>query len=51
MIRSLIYDSSRQKLSFQVGGAITYDSDPEKEYEECLLKAKAIMQVLGVISD
>ena len=50
VIRSLIYDSKLQKLSFQVGGAITYDSDPEKEYEECLLKAKALMQVLGVIS-
>ena len=49
VIRSLIYDSELQKLSFQVGGAITYDSDPEKEYEECLLKAKALMQVLGVI--
>ena len=29
-----------------VGGAITMQSDPEKEYEECMLKAKAIMKVL-----
>lgn len=49
VIRSLVYDSIRQKLSFQVGGAITYDSNPEKEYDECLLKAKALMQVLGVV--
>ncbi len=34
-------------LSFQVGSAITSDSDAEKEYEECLLKAEAILEVLG----
>jgi len=34
-------------LAFQVGGAIVYDSVPELEYEECLLKAKGMMKVLG----
>ncbi|WP_316806292.1 anthranilate synthase component I family protein [Pedobacter agri] len=48
IIRSIIYNSTNQYLSFQVGGAITYQSDPEKEYEECLLKASAILKVLGV---
>ncbi|MDW7695574.1 anthranilate synthase component I family protein [Flammeovirgaceae bacterium SG7u.111] len=46
VIRSLFYDAEKCKLSYQVGSAITYDSVPEKEYEECLLKAKAIMKVL-----
>lgn len=41
-IRGILYDKSKKYLSFQVGGAITYDSIPEQEYEECLLKAKAI---------
>lgn len=48
VIRSLLYNATEKVLSFQVGGAITYDSVPEKEYEECLLKAAAMLQVLGV---
>ncbi|WP_199117355.1 anthranilate synthase component I family protein [Pedobacter sp. ASV28] len=47
IIRSILYNSSTKYLSFQVGGAITYQSDPEQEYEECLLKASAIMGVLS----
>ena len=46
VIRSLIYNLESKTLSFQVGSAITYDSIPENEYEECLLKAKAIQLVL-----
>ena len=46
IIRSILYNAENQYLSFQVGGAITYASDAEKEYEECLLKASAIMSVL-----
>lgn len=48
VIRTLLYNSTEQYLSFHVGGAITYHADAEKEYEECLLKAKAILEVLGV---
>lgn len=47
VIRSIQYNSHTGYLSFMVGSAITFDSDAEKEYEECLLKAKAIMQVLN----
>jgi para-aminobenzoate synthetase component 1 len=47
VIRSLQYNATTGYLSFMVGSAITYDSIPEKEYEECLLKAKAIRSVLG----
>ncbi len=47
VIRTLLYNQSDKYLSFHVGSAITYHADPEKEYEECLLKAKAIMEVLG----
>lgn len=46
VIRSILYNSQRQYLSFQVGSAITYYSDPQAEYEECLLKAAAIKKVL-----
>lgn len=46
VIRSILYNSENKYLSFSVGGAITSKSDPEKEYEECLLKAKAMREVL-----
>lgn len=42
VIRTLFYNKKQQSISYAVGGAITADSDPEKEYEESLLKAKAI---------
>lgn len=46
VIRSILYNSENKYLSFSVGGAITAKSEPEKEYEECLLKAKAMREVL-----
>jgi para-aminobenzoate synthetase component 1 len=47
VIRSLQFNAATGYLSFQVGSAITYDSVPEQEYAECLLKAKAMLEVLG----
>lgn len=47
VIRSILYNQSAQYLSYLVGGGITFNSDPEKEYEECLLKAAAMRKVLG----
>ncbi|MER2998345.1 anthranilate synthase component I family protein [Pontibacter populi] len=46
VIRSIQYNAAQKYLNFMVGSAITYDSDPEREYEECLLKAQAMMNVL-----
>lgn len=46
VIRSILYNQENQYVSFSVGSAITSLSDPEKEYEECLLKAKAMRAVL-----
>lgn len=46
VIRSILYNAENKYLSFSVGGAITAKSAPEKEYEECLLKAKAMREVL-----
>lgn len=48
VIRSLLYDSMKKLATFSVGGAITYDSDPLLEYEECQLKSSAIRSVLGI---
>lgn len=47
VIRSILYNRNSKYLSFQTGGAITWASDPEKEYQECLLKAKGMMRVLN----
>jgi len=46
VIRSILYNSSNQYLSFTVGSAITINAEAEKEYEECFLKAKAILECL-----
>ena len=42
VIRSIMYNASEKYLSFMAGSGITFYSDPEKEYEECLLKAEAM---------
>jgi para-aminobenzoate synthetase component 1 len=46
VIRSIMYNASPAYLSFQAGSGITFYSDPEKEWEECLLKAEAMREVL-----
>lgn len=45
IIRSLFYNSESQRLSYQSGGAITYDSIPESEWEEMRLKAWALERI------
>lgn len=42
VIRSILYNATQQYLSFQTGSAITFQSQPQKEWEECLLKARAM---------
>jgi para-aminobenzoate synthetase component 1 len=46
IIRSILYNLKNKYVSFSVGGAITAKSIPEKEYEECMIKAKAMREVL-----
>jgi para-aminobenzoate synthetase component 1 len=46
VIRSILYNANKKYVSASVGGAITALSNPEGEYAECLLKAKAMRQVL-----
>jgi len=38
-----------EKVYFQVGGAVVYDSDPEAEYQETLHKARALIDSLGKV--
>ena len=46
IIRSILYNADKHYLSFTVGGAITSKSDPEKEFDETLLKADAMFKIL-----
>ena len=46
VIRSILYNKTQKYVSFSVGSAITAASESALEYEECLLKAKAMRQVL-----
>jgi para-aminobenzoate synthetase component I len=46
VIRSIMYNEEDHYVSFLAGSGITASSDPEQEYEECLLKASAIKTIL-----
>ncbi|MBK0382591.1 anthranilate synthase component I family protein [Pedobacter sp. SD-b] len=47
IIRTILYNASEKYLSFHVGSAITYHAEANQEYEECLLKTRAILEVLA----
>jgi para-aminobenzoate synthetase component 1 len=46
VIRSLLYNRAASYLSYFAGSGITVNSDPEKEYEECLLKVAAFEGII-----
>ena len=46
VIRSILYNETEKYVSYAVGSALTAKALPEAEYEECLLKAKAMREVL-----
>lgn len=51
IIRSLLYNRTNGNLSFHVGGAITNQSKPVSEYEECMLKAEALLKATKAQDD
>lgn len=46
VIRSILYNSTNKYASLPVGSAITASANPNDEYQECQLKAKAMLEVL-----
>lgn len=46
LIRTIFYDKKEKKLFIAAGSAITSGSDPEKEYEECLIKLRPLLQAI-----
>ena len=47
VIRSILYNASEKYIVVRVGGAITYDSIGENEWNEILLKSKGMLEVLN----
>jgi len=41
-IRTAVIDRKKQTAEYGIGAGITWDSDPDAEYAECLAKAKAL---------
>ena len=48
VIRTMLYNKSAGYLSFQTGSGITFYSEAEEEYNECLLKAEAMLGILNL---
>ncbi len=46
VIRTIFYEKNARKLNFSVGSAVTFSSNAQNEYQECLLKAASILQTL-----
>lgn len=47
VIRTITYDALSGIATLITGGAITANSDPEKEWEECEVKARSVLNALG----
>lgn len=47
VIRSIVYNATKQHISYHVGSGITYYCNPENEFQECLLKAEAMSAALS----
>ncbi|MFY7847453.1 MAG: chorismate-binding protein, partial [Bacteroidia bacterium] len=45
VIRTLQYDSQTQRMAYHTGGAITWDSDGAKEWQECQWKAASVLRI------
>jgi para-aminobenzoate synthetase component 1 len=48
VIRSILYDQTNKYISIPIGSAITANSKPEKEFEECMLKARPLLEALKI---
>jgi anthranilate synthase component 1 len=40
--------SKGDKIYVQAGAGLVYDSEPQKEYEECLNKARGVLRALSM---
>ena len=47
VIRSILYNSTNKHLSIPAGSGITAQSIPENEYDECITKVKALINLIN----
>ncbi len=47
VIRSILYNHAKKYVSIQAGSAVTFKSNAETEYEECLLKIEVMKKAIG----
>ena len=47
VIRSIMYNAATDYVSIQAGSGITFYSDPEQEWEECMMKMEAMRRVVS----
>ena len=47
VIRTIFYDEAAKEIVIKSGSAITYDAEPQAEYEELALKRKVLLNVLN----
>ena len=47
VIRSIFYNDVKKQVSFFAGSGITFYSNAEDEYNECMMKAQAIVNILS----
>ncbi|MFM7589075.1 MAG: hypothetical protein ACKO55_08165 [Bacteroidota bacterium] len=50
-MRTLIIDNEQKIMSLMAGSAVTIDSDPIKEWEECVLKAESVLNLISIEED
>ncbi|GAB4454080.1 MAG: hypothetical protein OHK0036_17470 [Bacteroidia bacterium] len=46
LIRSIFYDTEKNEMKIWAGSAVTIYTDAQKEYDECLIKVKKILQTI-----
>lgn len=47
VIRSIMYNAATNDVSIQAGSGITFYSEPEQEWEECLMKVEAMRAAIS----
>lgn len=47
VIRSIMYNAATHDVSIQAGSGITFYSEPEQEWEECLMKVEAMRAAIS----
>lgn len=50
VIRTALFDADQERISLRTGSAITARCEPEREWEECTLKARSVIEALDHVA-